>query len=193
MKFNRLILASKSPRRKEILERCGFQPEILVSGCDESTVKEKDPARLVEALSKMKAEDVSSKCQYGDLIIAADTVVSIDGRILGKPKTKKEAFEMLSELNGRSHQVFTGVTVIKKKKNTDEKRTFHETAEVTFAKMTNCEIHRYVDSGEPMDKAGAYGIQGIFAKHVERIDGDYYNVMGLPAAATYRVMKEIAK
>ena len=193
MKFNRLILASKSPRRKEILERCGFQPEILVSGCDESTVKEKDPARLVEALSKMKAEDVSSKCQYGDLIIAADTVVSIDGRILGKPKTKKEAFEMLSELNGRSHQVYTGVTVIKKKKNTDEKRTFHETAEVTFAKMTNCEIHRYVDSGEPMDKAGAYGIQGIFAKHVERIEGDYYNVMGLPAAATYRVMKEIAK
>ena len=193
MKFNRLILASKSPRRKEILERCGFQPEILVSGCDETTVKEKDPAQLVEALSKMKAEDVSSKCQYGDLIIAADTVVSIDGRILGKPKTKKEAFEMLSELNGRSHQVYTGVTVIKKKKNADEKRTFHETAEVTFAKMTNCEIHRYVDSGEPMDKAGAYGIQGIFAKHVERIEGDYYNVMGLPAAATYRVMKEIAK
>ena len=164
-----------------------------MSGCDESTVKEKDPAQLVEALSKMKAEDVSSKCQPGDLIIAADTVVSIDGRILGKPKTKKEAFEMLSELNGRSHQVFTGVTIIKKKKNTDEKRTFHETAEVTFAKMTNCEIHRYVDSGEPMDKAGAYGIQGIFAKHVERIEGDYYNVMGLPAAATYRVMKEIAK
>ena len=141
----------------------------------------------------MKAEDVSSKCQPGDLIIAADTVVSIDGRILGKPKTKKEAFEMLSELNGRSHQVYTGVTVIKKKKNTDEKRTFHETAEVTFAKMTNCEIRRYVDSGEPMDKAGAYGIQGIFSKHVERIEGDYYNVMGLPAAATYRVMKEIAK
>ena len=98
MKFNRLILASKSPRRKEILERCGFQPEILASGCDETTVKEKDPAQLVEALSKMKAEDVSSKCQYGDLIIAADTVVALEKRILGKPKTKKLSIKLSNPL-----------------------------------------------------------------------------------------------
>lgn len=191
MRFKRLILASKSPRRKEILKMCGFNPIIMVSNCDESIVKEKRPAKLVSELSKLKAEDISKKCEVGDLIVAADTVVSLDDKILGKPKTKKEAFDMIRSISGRSHDVYTGVTLIYKKKSGDVVDTFVERTPVTVAQMTNCEIHKYVDSGEPMDKAGGYGIQGIFGKFIPGVKGDAFSVAGLPMAKTYQHIKEL--
>lgn len=191
MRFKRLILASKSPRRKEILKMCGFDPVIIVSECDESKVTEKNPAKLVEILSRLKAEDVSKKCETGDLIVAADTIVSLDGKILGKPKTKKEAFEMIKSISGRSHDVFTGVTLIYKKKSGDVVDTFVERTPVTVSEMTNCEIHKYVDSGEPMDKAGGYGIQGTFGKFIPAVKGDAFSVAGLPMARTYKHIKEL--
>ena len=188
----RLILASKSPRRKAILELVGFNPIVMVSNCDESVVKETDPEKLVAALSKLKANAVTDKCELKDVIVASDTVVSLDGKILGKPKTKKEAVEMLQSLNGRTHEVFTGVTIIYKKKSGDVCDTFVERTPVTFAKMSNCEIHEYVDTGEPMDKAGAYGIQGTFAKFIPHIDGDAFSVAGLPIARTYEHIRALA-
>lgn len=188
----RLILASKSPRRKAILELVGFEPVVMVSGCDESVVKTKEPQKLVAELSKMKALDITEKCDIKDVIVAADTVVSLDGKILGKPKTKKEAVQMLQSLNGRTHDVFTGVTIIYKKKSGDVIDTFVERTPVTFANMSSCEIHEYVDSGEPMDKAGAYGIQGSFAKFIPRVDGDAFSVAGLPIARTYEHIRALA-
>ncbi|MDO4939881.1 MAG: Maf family protein [Lachnospiraceae bacterium] len=193
MKYKRIILASKSPRRKEILEKCGFEPIVKESKCDESNIKEKNPEKLVEELSKLKAETVAETCIDGDVIVAADTVVAIEGIILGKPKTKKEAREMIRSYAGKTHTVYTGVTVIYKKKSGTTERTFADKAEVTVDEMTNCEIKAYVETGEPMDKAGAYGIQGAFCKYIPRINGDFYTVMGLPIARTYRCIKEMTR
>jgi len=191
MNPKRIILASKSPRRKEILELCGYQPIIMVSDCDESLVKEKDPEKLVEELSLLKATAVAEKCMNDDMIIAADTIVVRDKTILGKPKTKKEAFEMIRSLSGRDHDVYTGVTIIYKKKSGNKIKTFVDRTSVTVSEMTNCQIHAYVDSGEPMDKAGAYGIQGSFGKFIPKINGDFYTVMGLPMARTYEAIREL--
>ena len=193
MRFKRMILASKSPRRKEILEKCGFDPIIMASDCDESKIKEKNPGKLVKELSKLKAHAVAEKCETGDVIVAADTVVAVDNVILGKPKNKKDAFEMIKSYAGRTHYVYTGVTVLYKKKQITEEESFVEKTEVTVADMTNCEIHAYVDTGEPMDKAGAYGIQGYFCKYIPKINGDFYTVMGLPIARTYKCIKEMTK
>ena len=193
MRFKRIILASKSPRRKEILEKCGFKPEIIVSECDESRINEKNPEKLVKELSKIKAYAVAERCVYGDVIVAADTVVSVDNKILGKPKTKKQAFEMIRSYAGKTHLVYTGVTLLYKKKSGTIERNFVDKAEVSVDNMTNCEIHAYVDTGEPMDKAGAYGIQGAFCKYIPKINGDFYTVMGLPIAKTYRCIKEMTR
>jgi len=191
MKAKRIILASKSSTRKQRLQMSGFDPIVIVSLCDESTVQENNPEKLVGILSRMKAEAVSGECETGDLIIAADTIVSLDDKILGKPKTKKEAFEMIKSISGRKHNVFTGVTLIYKKKDGDAVDTFVEKTPVKVAEMTNCEIHAYVDSGEPMDKAGGYGIQGIFGKYIPAVEGDAFSVAGLPMARTYQHMKNI--
>jgi len=191
MKAKRIILASKSPRREQILRMCGYDPIVIVSECDESTVHVSKPESLVDSLSKMKAEDVAAKCAAGDLIIAADTVVSVDNVILGKPKTKKEAFEMIKRISGREHVVYTGVTLIYKKNGGDVEETFVETTPVRVAAMTNCEIHAYIDTGEPMDKAGGYGIQGLFGKYILGVTGDAFSVAGLPMARTYQHMKSI--
>ena len=193
MRYKRIILASKSPRRKEILEKCGFEPIVMISECDESKVKEKDPRKLVKKLSIIKARDVAGKCKDGDVIVAADTVVSVDGTILGKPKTKKEAREMIRSYAGKEHYVYTGVTIIYKRKEKDEEYSFVDKAAVTVSEMTNCEIKAYVETGEPMDKAGAYGIQGAFCKYIPKINGDFYTVMGLPIARTYRAIKEMTR
>lgn len=193
MKPKRIILASKSPRRKEILNQMGIDPQIVVSNFDESCVEEVRPQKLVELLAKGKARTVAEESEVGDMIIAADTVVSIDGKILGKPKTKKEAFEMIQTLAGRTHIVCSGVCIIYKKKSGDVEESFVETTKVHVDRLTNCEIHKYVDSGEPMDKAGGYGIQGIFGKHITGIDGDYYNVVGLPMQKTYRAIKRLSR
>lgn len=193
MRYKRIVLASKSPRRKEILEKCGFEPIVMISECDESKVKEKDPGKLVKKLSIIKARDVAGKCKDGDVIVAADTVVSADGTILGKPKTKKEAREMIRSYAGKEHYVYTGVTIIYKRKEKDEEYSFVDKAAVTVSEMTNCEIKAYVETGEPMDKAGAYGIQGAFCKYIPKINGDFYTVMGLPIARTYRAIKEMTR
>lgn len=211
MKYS-LILASGSPRRKEILERQGLDFEVVKSTCEEKT-DETEPAEVVKQLSKDKALDVKEKLkgwnekmmkelseQYGGildandvapdhktLVLAADTVVSIDGEILGKPGSEEEAMEMLRMLQGKVHQVYTGVTVIDLENEVD--LSFSECTKVELYPMDTSEIIRYIGTGEPMDKAGSYGIQGCFAVHVKGIEGDYDNVVGLPIARLYQELR----
>lgn len=172
-----IILASQSPRRKELLERMGLKGFKTISpDIDEEAFDGLPPEELVRKLSSEKALAVSGRVTENDLVIAADTVVALDGAILGKPSDDLEAFKMLSTLSGVRHQVHTGVTVCRG----TEKVTEHEVTDVVFRELSSEEIECYIKTGEPMDKAGAYGIQGYGALLVERINGDYYNVMGLP-------------
>ena len=172
-----IILASQSPRRRELLGQMGISDFIVRPAAGEESVdRDLTPAKLVEALSRQKAQEVAAASQPDDLIIAADTVVSIDGQVLGKPAHTDDAFEMLSRLSGRTHTVLTGVTVCQG----DRMVTGHESTKVQFRNLTAEEICAYIATGEPMDKAGAYGIQGLGALLVEGIKGDYSNVVGLP-------------
>ncbi|NCE63639.1 septum formation inhibitor Maf [Pseudoflavonifractor sp. 524-17] len=180
-----LILASQSPRRRELLERMGIRPfRVCSPGVDEDLGEELPPAELVCRLSTRKAEAVQAKAGPDALIIAADTVVALDGAILGKPRDEREAFKMLSALSGCRHQVYTGVTVLWGSR----RRTEHEVTDVTFRALEEGEIEDYISTKEPMDKAGAYGIQGLGALFVEGIQGDYYNVMGLPVCRLGRML-----
>lgn len=183
----KVILASASPRRKELLEQIGIQFEIQVSKADE-TITTNVPSDVVEELSTIKAMAVLPGNEEA-LIIGADTVVACEGTILGKPGTPEIAKEMLGKLQGREHQVYTGVTLLYKGK----KCTFHEKTDVKFYPMTPEEIAEYVATGDPMDKAGAYGIQGFCARYIERIQGDYNNVVGLPIGRLYQEMKQFIK
>ena len=183
-----IILASQSPRRKELLERMGIRTfTVMDSGVDEHEEELLPPEELVCRLSERKAEAVAQRAPAGAVVIAADTVVSLDGAILGKPADKLEAFRMLSTLSGVRHQVYTGVTVMRD----GEKQIEHETTDVTFRELSEEEIERYLATGEPMDKAGAYGIQGYGALLVERIEGDYYNVMGLPVCRLGQMLRRV--
>ena len=183
-----IILASQSPRRKELLERMGIRSfTVMDSGVDEHEEELLPPDELVCRLSERKAEAVAQRAPAGAVVIAADTVVSLDGAILGKPADKLEAFRMLSTLSGVRHQVYTGVTVMRD----GEKQIEHETTDVTFRELSEEEIERYLATGEPMDKAGAYGIQGYGALLVERIEGDYYNVMGLPVCRLGQMLRRV--
>ena len=171
-----LILASGSPRRRQLLEQIGLTFVVRSSDVDESVSPGLTPAQVVESLSARKGEAVAAEAAPGDLVLSADTVVSLDGAILGKPRDRAEAEAMLTALSGRTHQVYTGVTLLQ-----DGRRlTEHEVTAVTFRPLSPEEIAAYVSTGEPMDKAGAYGIQGLGALLVERLEGDYFNVMGLP-------------
>ena len=171
-----IILASQSPRRRELLERMGLTKfEIIPARGEERAEAGLSPARLVEELSRHKAAEVSA-AHPDALVIAADTVVAAGDRVLGKPRSVQEAEEMLSLLSGREHQVCTGVTV----RLGERALTEHEETAVRFRPLTGAEIAAYAATGEPMDKAGAYGIQGRGCVLVEGIRGDYYNVMGLP-------------
>lgn len=174
-----LILASKSPRRKELLSLITDNFIIKAADVDEALPDGIAPDKAVEYLSEIKATPFASK---NDTVIGADTVVAIDGKILGKPKDRQQAFEMLSELSGRVHSVYTGVTVI----SPDLTVTFSAETKVKFFKLTEREITDYIKTGECDDKAGAYGIQGSGALLVEKIDGDYFNVVGLPVSLLYR-------
>lgn len=183
----KLILASQSPRRRELLERMGLtQFEIRPAVGEETASSDLSPAQLVEELSRQKAREVVQTAGADDLIIAADTVVAADDRVLGKPHTRDEAVEMLRFLSGRTHTVYTGVTV----QQGDRALTQHEATHVLFRPLTEAEIRAYVDTGEPMDKAGAYGIQGRGCVLVEGIRGDYYNVMGLPVCRLGLMLRE---
>ena len=193
----RLILASGSPRRRELLSTAGFSFDVILSGTEEHS-DSRDPGKYVEELSREKAEAVFQMLQKGEadpdsdpdvhrVILGADTVVALDGIILGKPKSEEQAAEMLRLLSGREHSVFTGVTLLNARKNV----TFHEETRVRVANLSEEEIADYIATGEPMDKAGAYGIQGSFGKFVTGITGDYNNVVGLPVAAVYRELKAL--
>ncbi len=198
----RIILASASPRRQELLRQVGLVPEVIPSHVDESGV-DGTPEQMVKELSRRKAEDVAAVIWQNAVtpgtagsvaktvsdnkpvvVIGADTVVAVDGRILGKPKSKDEAAAMIRLLAGRTHHVYTGVTMIFIPSG--EQITFAEGTEVEVYPMTEEQIARYVATGEPMDKAGAYGIQGYFAAYVKGIRGDYNNVVGLPVARVYQ-------
>lgn len=187
----RWILASASPRRRELLRQVELPFEICPSEADENITRE-TPELLVKELSRRKCLDVAEKTEGHCLVLGADTVVSIDGRILGKPGSRERAAEMLQMLSGRGHKVCTGVTLMETKDGSVARTaTFSETTEVFVYPLSRREILRYVESGEPMDKAGAYGIQGSFAKFVRKIDGDYNNVVGLPVARVYQELKKM--
>lgn len=177
-----VILVSASPRRKELLTLAGVGYKVIVSGTDEDVAENTPADETVKLLSLRKASAVLPLCEKGDVVIAADTVVAADGDILGKPADREEAFSMLRELSGREHTVYTGVTIT----DGDKCVSFVESTSVVFYELSDDEIYSYIDTGEPFDKAGAYGIQGRGCVLVQKIDGDYFNVMGLPIARTVR-------
>ncbi len=182
-----VVLASASPRRRELLQRAGVEYTVKVSDADEHIEPDTPPHEAVMSLARQKAQAVAQTCP-GDLVIGADTVVVYDGAILGKPADASDAARMLRALSGRTHTVYTGVCLI-----CDEKKeTFYEQTQVTFYPLTDAEIDAYVATGEPMDKAGAYGIQGRGCTLVQSICGDYFNVVGLPVAAVCRRIRAFA-
>jgi len=181
-----LILASQSPRRKELLGLFGIPFTVRVADIDETMDPAADPAHEVARVSRCKALAVSR--EEADVVIAADTIVVCQGKVLGKPHSEEEAVQMLSMLSGRDHQVMTGVTVLCGEKEA----VFTEVTDLHFRQLTEKEILRYVQSGEPMDKAGAYGIQGGAALFCTRLVGDYYNVMGLPVCRLGEVLRQLA-
>lgn len=185
-----IVLASASPRRLELLRQLGLCPGVQPSEADEHS-SERDPARFVQELARRKAGLVAATEAAGILVIGADTVVVRDGVILGKPEDRTEAAKMLRSLQGRAHEVYTGVALLLAGEN--KERVFAAETRVHVAPMTEDEIQAYVDSGEPMDKAGAYGIQGRFACFVEKIEGEYSNVVGLPLAALRAAYKELVR
>lgn len=205
--MKKIILASQSPRRRELLAQIGLSYQVIPSTVEEK-VTEKNPERVVQELSRQKALDVAQKIRNGSvqpgedqgereeiLVIGADTIVAYQDRILGKPADKADAVRMLSMLQGSVHSVYTGVTLISQK---TASREAHDWEEYTFAEetrvhmypMTQEEICWYVNTGEPMDKAGAYGIQGLCARFVEKIEGDYNNVVGLPVGRIWQELKK---
>jgi septum formation protein len=180
-----LILASSSPRRKELLENLHLSFITVSSDVDESYDLEWKPDEIVMELAKRKAQAVSD--QYpNSFVIGSDTVVVVDNTILGKPQNREEAFSMLKQLSGRTHSVFTGVAIVK----ATNEREFFEKTDVVFWELTDEEIIKYMDTGEPFDKAGAYGIQGFGSLLVKQITGDYFAVVGLPVARTLRELKK---
>lgn len=184
----RIVLASASPRRKELLAQLGLDFEVLVSDVEE-VITEIAPNRVVEELSMQKAEAVFQRTEGDVMVIGADTVVALEGTILGKPGSAEHAIEMLRQLQAKEHCVYTGVSLYMRKGENEFRNTFSECTVVKFYPMTDEEIKWYVETGEPMDKAGAYGIQGLGARFVERISGDYNNVVGLPIARLYQEIK----
>ena len=171
----RLILASASPRRRELMDKFGLTYQVIPAEGEEAAPGDLSPGELVAALAAGKAAEVSGRCPDA-VVVAADTVVEVDGRILGKPGMPERAEEMLSALSGREHRVWTGVCV----REGDRAMTRYECTQVRFRELSKEEIRDYVATGEPLDKAGAYGYQGLACLFVDRIEGDYFNVVGLP-------------
>ena len=198
MNNKKIILASGSPRRRELLSQIGLSFTVRVSEADEHT-EETKPEKLVCILSERKAlavwDELTEEEKKESILIGADTVVAVDDRILGKPADETEAFRMIKLLQGRSHQVYTGVTILRQgglqpladETNTCsiQKKQFFEKTDVLVYPMSEEEITAYVKTGEPLDKAGAYGIQGSFAAYIQGINGDYSNVVGLPVGRLY--------
>ncbi len=195
----RIILASASPRRRELLEQIGIEFEVITSSVEE-VYESQTPEEIVKELALLKAFDVAQLQEGNCIVIGADTVVVRDNQILGKPKDEKDAFQMIQSLQGRDHMVYTGVALIECLEEINEdgdlETTFHAYnhaigTKVYVTKMSEEEIQDYIETGEPMDKAGAYGIQGKFAAYVEEVEGDFYNVVGLPISYVNAAIKEI--
>ena len=185
MKDMHVILASGSPRRRALLDMVGISCEVCIPDIEENTDKTV-PSEIVKDLSLQKALSVAPKYP-GKAVLAADTIVEIDGRILGKPKTEDEAFSMLKMLSGRTHSVYTGVALIFPDGSRD---SFYSETRVTMFDNSDDLIRDYISTGEPMDKAGAYGIQGTGAYLVEKVDGDYGTIVGLPVSIVFRKLRE---
>jgi len=186
----RYILASKSPRRQELLKRTGIEFEVIPSDMEELITKNV-PSDIVMELAEQKARHVyESLSDKSDVtVIGSDTIVVYRDEILGKPADKQEAYDMLSMLADRTHQVYTGVSLIVAKNGIANIKTFFEKTDVTFYPIYKEDLKRYVESGDPLDKAGAYGIQGDFSIHIKEIHGDYNNVVGLPIGRLYQELK----
>ena len=195
----KIILGSASPRRRELLAQIGAEFEVRVSNKEEvyhSTV----PEEIVKELALMKAKNVAEELAEENpagavkstVVIGADTIVVLDGKILGKPADEADAVRMLNSLQGRRHDVYTGVAILDYDEN-GEKHVYNYPVgtAVYVNEMTEEEIRAYVETKDPLDKAGAYGIQGRFAAHIDRIEGDYYNVVGLPVSRVYRTLREL--
>ena len=189
---SKIILASGSPRRKELLLQIGIVPEIIVSHVEEKITSD-IPAEVVMSLAEQKAVDVAKEMPEGTVTLGSDTVVAADGKILGKPKSHEEAYEMIRCLAGRSHQVYTGVCLVKKgpEGEADTVVSFYDETDVNVSPMTEKEIREYADSEEPMDKAGSYAVQGFFARYIDGLKGSYANVMGLPVHLVYQELKKL--
>lgn len=191
----RIVLASASPRRRELLAQIGLEFETLVSNVEEK-ITAVTPSAVVEELSAQKAEAVLQILEDAGeevLVIGADTVVAAGETLLGKPGDAGHAFEMLRQLSGKTHQVYTGVTLLHRLPGGSvERKVFHECTEVDFFPMTDEEIREYTATGDCLDKAGAYGIQGFCARYIRGIRGDYNNVVGLPVGRLYQEAKELA-
>ncbi len=184
-----LILASASPRRKELLEKIGL-PFTVQPAMGEERITQKSPAAVVMELSRQKAEEIAAAQTEDCIIIGADTVVARGEKIMGKPKDAADAKQMLRSIADDCHQVYTGVTLIRTGAH-PQSVTFQEKTDVCLYPISDAELDAYIASGDPMDKAGAYGIQGDFAIYVKRIAGDYYNVVGLPIGRVYQELKRM--
>lgn len=183
-----ILLASQSPRREQLMALLPWAFEVCTKNVEEQIDSQLTPALNVQNLAKQKAQAVADE-QEGAWVVGADTVVCYQGRIMGKPKDEAEAKEILRVLSGKTHQVYTGVAILCKEK--DICHTFYQETQVTMQILTEAEIEDYVATGEPNDKAGAYGIQGYGARYITEIHGDYYNVMGLPVHALYSQLKRL--
>ncbi|WP_167958570.1 Maf family protein [Anaerosporobacter faecicola] len=189
-----IILASGSPRRREILEQVGIPFTVKVSNKEE-VITEKEPVNIVKGLASMKANDVAEGANVNDVIIGCDTIVSYHNQIMGKPKNEEDAKRMLQLLQNDVHEVYTGVSVIIKMEQedgsvTDKEINFAVETKVYVNAMNEQQIDAYIATKEPMDKAGAYAVQGKFAAHIKKLDGDYYNVVGLPISKLYNILLE---
>ena len=186
-----MILASQSPRRIELMREAGYDCRIIPADIDETPFAGEAPLTLVERLARAKAAAVAPQAAPGEIVVAADTIVTHDGKILGKPHDEEDARRMLRELSGRTHQVATGACIIKAgdtaESHAAQSESFVSVTDVTFFELTDAQIDAYVKTGEPLDKAGAYGIQGVGGRMlVQKINGDFYNVVGLPIALLAR-------
>lgn len=194
--MKKIILGSASPRRRELMAQLGYEFEIAVSTKEESYISTK-PEDIVKELALMKAQNVASEQEEqvtlcDAIVIGADTIVVLDEKILGKPRDEQEAYQMLMNLQGRTHWVYTGVAIIDYDGSARKQTYSHAVGTKVYVhKMEPEEIRKYIQSKEPMDKAGAYGIQGQFAAYIDKIEGDYYNVVGLPVSYIYQQLKKI--
>lgn len=189
--MKKIILASASPRREELMRQIGLDFSIQVAKGEEITTKTK-PDEIVQELSYQKAKEVFEAGNKDKVVVGADTMVAAEGKILGKPQNAENCKEMLKLIQNRVHQVYTGVTIMWTSEDGNTKSsTFVSETKVYLTSISDGEIDKYMETGEPFDKAGGYGIQGIFAKFVDRIEGDYNNVVGLPISRLYQELRKL--